>query len=160
MWHKLHWSKCKNRGEVGYFDRGKQRAWDENSMMGCEIVAPWWKNAHSIRSGSIWRWSCDGAFASVRLWSVCRGGFYERSIAKVVILNDHLLIEVATGSHLSFRSEGSMWDDDERDDQDTGDNTMISEETEDQDSDDVTIISGNSDGSKEDEVRATIEATI
>eukprot|EP00586_Coscinodiscus_wailesii_P019068 CAMPEP_0172518294 /NCGR_PEP_ID=MMETSP1066-20121228/290731_1 /TAXON_ID=671091 /ORGANISM="Coscinodiscus wailesii, Strain CCMP2513" /LENGTH=84 /DNA_ID=CAMNT_0013300651 /DNA_START=635 /DNA_END=890 /DNA_ORIENTATION=+ len=74
--------------------------------------------------------------------------------------SDDVTIISGNSDGSQFPYEGSMWDDDERDDQDTGDNTMISEETEDQDSDDVTIISGNSDGSKEDEVRATIEATI
>eukprot|EP00586_Coscinodiscus_wailesii_P002365 CAMPEP_0172479224 /NCGR_PEP_ID=MMETSP1066-20121228/3683_1 /TAXON_ID=671091 /ORGANISM="Coscinodiscus wailesii, Strain CCMP2513" /LENGTH=300 /DNA_ID=CAMNT_0013239501 /DNA_START=272 /DNA_END=1174 /DNA_ORIENTATION=+ len=70
------------------------------------------------------------------------GGFHERSTAEVVFLNDHLLYEMATDTYLSFRTEGSAWEDE---DLDATGNT-------------VTSVSCN--GLKEYELRETFEVML
>mmetsp|Transcript_40040 Transcript_40040/g.48800 ORF Transcript_40040/g.48800 Transcript_40040/m.48800 type:complete len:328 (+) Transcript_40040:181-1164(+) len=71
------------------------------------------------------------------------GGFTERSTAEVAFLNNHLLFEIATETHLSFRAEGSDWEVDEN-----------------AEADDDTVISASSDGGKEEGLRSMIEAIL
>mmetsp|Transcript_76 Transcript_76/g.103 ORF Transcript_76/g.103 Transcript_76/m.103 type:complete len:325 (-) Transcript_76:66-1040(-) len=71
------------------------------------------------------------------------GGFHEKTTAEVAFLNDHLLYEVATETHLGFRIEGSTWEDNE-----------------DSEADDDTVISASSDEGENERMRAMVDAIL